>query len=288
MSVIDDIEALQARIDELLDEVPLRQDQAEQAAIDAVLRLLDDRDLASISPARLDEATREALRPATQLLTTDAQSAVQDRLQSLISETQSFYQDRGITVPDRLSEAVRKRQDAQRVTQSLRSGMEIASNTLKRETLEAVEEELASPGSPSRDAIRDRLQDSVDQAGNVVETQARTSMNAYNQEYQNKLASEADLQHFLYAGNLQSNSRRFCIAHVDGVYTSKQISQMQNGQIEPVRTFCGGYNCRHNWTPVDPNWGDELQERRVSDSTDAVSYGQGDRTATIIPTDPIS
>lgn len=288
MSVIDDIEALQNRVDDLLDDVPLRQGEVREAAVRAVLRLLDERDLQSLSPARLDEAINEALRPAANQLTTSTQSVVTERVQTLISETREFYRDLGVDVPDRLSDAVRKRESAQRVTESLRSGMQIASQELKKETIEAVEEEIASPGSPSRDAIQERLEDSVDDAANYAETHARTSISAYDREYRKELADNAGLDHFLYAGNLQANSRRFCIAHVDGVYTREQISKMQNGQLEPVSTFCGGYNCRHSWVPVDPSWSDDLEERRVSDATNPISYGQGDRTATIIPTDPQS
>lgn len=287
MSVIDDIEALQARVDELLDRVPIAQSDVQEAAVQAVLRLLDEHDLQSLSPARLDEAIREALRPAATQLTSSTQTVVTERVQTLVSETRTFYRDLGVTVPS-LADAVRKRETAQRVTKSLENGMQIASQELKRETLEAVEEEIASPGSISREAIRDRLEESVDEATDVAETHARTSVNAYNQTYRDELATSAGLDRFLYAGNLQANSRRFCIAHVNGVYTREQISQMKNGQLEPVRTFCGGYNCRHSWVPVDTGWSDELQQQRVSDDTDSISFGDGDRTVTMIPTDPMS
>jgi hypothetical protein len=288
MSVIDDIQSLQDRLDQLLDDLPVGQEQATEAAVQAVLRLLDDRDLASLGPARLDELIREALRPAAQQLTTSTQELVTSRVQTLISETQAFYAGAGVTVPDALSDAVRKRETTQRVTEALQSGMQIASQKLKENTLEAVEEELASPGSPSRDAIQEQLEDSIDTASNTAETHARTSIRAYDQEYRDELATETGLTHFLYSGNLQSNSRRFCIAHVGGVYTSDQIDRMRNGQLEPVRTFCGGYNCRHSWVPVDPEWDDDLQEQQVPDDTDPISFGQGDRTATIIPSSPTS
>ena len=288
MGILEDIESLQDRVDDLLNDVPISQQQINEAAVQAILKLLDERDLRSLSPARLDEAIRQALRPASTQLTSNTQQLVTQRVQTLVSETRDFYAAVGVTVPDRLSDAVRKKEATQRVTEALENGMQIASNNLKRETLEVVEEEIASPGSPSREAIRDRLEDSIDQATNVAETHARTSISAYDQEYKDELANEAGLNHLLYAGNIQSNSRRFCIAHVDGVYTREQIDQMQNGQLEPVRTFCGGYNCRHSWVPVDPSWNDTLAERQVSEDTDAVSFSQGDRTATTIPTDPMS
>jgi len=288
MSVIDDIEALQDRVDELLAEVSPRQEEITEAAVEAVLQLLDEQDLSSLSPAQLDELIREAMRPAAARLTSSTQDLVSARVQTLVQETQAFYASVGVTIPDSLTAAVRKRESAQRVTESLQSGLEIASQKLKQATLEAVEEEIASPGSPSRDAIEDQITDSVDAGTNAAETHARTAINAYDQEYRDELANQSGLSHFLYAGNIQTNSRRFCIAHVGGVYSREQISQMENGQIEPVSTFCGGYNCRHSWVPVDPSWDDDLEENQVPDSTDTISFGQGDRTTTIIPTDPNS
>jgi hypothetical protein len=34
------------------------------------------------------------------------------------------------------------------------------------------------------------------------------------------------------------------------VVDEKQMSQLNNGQGKPVKIACGGYNCRHSWSPV--------------------------------------
>lgn len=38
------------------------------------------------------------------------------------------------------------------------------------------------------------------------------------------------------------------------MYDDTQIDLMRNAQIEPVRIYKGGYNCRHQLLPVDPAW----------------------------------
>ena len=36
----------------------------------------------------------------------------------------------------------------------------------------------------------------------------------------------------------------------DGRVIENQMKRLRNGQGLPVKTACGGYNCRHSWTPV--------------------------------------
>lgn len=55
---------------------------------------------------------------------------------------------------------------------------------------------------------------------------------------------------FLYLGPDDSKCRPFCAAHVGRVYKAKDIARMNNGQGLEVRTFAGGYNCRHVWSPI--------------------------------------
>lgn len=55
---------------------------------------------------------------------------------------------------------------------------------------------------------------------------------------------------FLYLGPDDSKCRPFCAAHVGRVYKAKDIARMNNGQGLEVRTFAGGYNCRHIWSPI--------------------------------------
>jgi hypothetical protein len=56
--------------------------------------------------------------------------------------------------------------------------------------------------------------------------------------------------HYLYTGPLDGLTRPFCKALIGKVVTSEQMRKLNNGQGLNVMTSCGGYNCRHTWSPV--------------------------------------
>lgn len=64
---------------------------------------------------------------------------------------------------------------------------------------------------------------------------------------------------FEYRGPSDAVTRDFCRRHVDRVYTREEIDAMDNGQTGAGTVFIagGGYNCRHAWFPVLPEWFDE-------------------------------
>ncbi len=78
-------------------------------------------------------------------------------------------------------------------------------------------------------------------------TLANTSLAQFNNELTFTIAEQSGTDKFLYSGPSSSTTRPFCRKHVGKVYTLKQIEAMDNGQGIPVRTSCGGYNCRHMW-----------------------------------------
>jgi hypothetical protein len=76
-------------------------------------------------------------------------------------------------------------------------------------------------------------------------------------------ADRAGIEHFLYYGNTQTNTRRFCRARVGSVYSRKEIDSWTHdwdGKSGPAMTNRGGYNCRHSWVPVEPKWFDGKQQ----------------------------
>jgi hypothetical protein len=84
-------------------------------------------------------------------------------------------------------------------------------------------------------------------------TEARTRITSYGRELTELTAvaaEEAGLNHYLYTGPLDGITRSFCRVIVGKVYTSSQVGEMRNYQLEPVLTRGGGYNCRHSWSPV--------------------------------------
>ena len=71
-------------------------------------------------------------------------------------------------------------------------------------------------------------------------------------------ADELGLQHALYAGTQKDNTRDFCEARLNRVYTRDTIAAWNNRQWKgkhrdlPVEIACGGYNCRHTLNYISP------------------------------------
>ena len=84
-----------------------------------------------------------------------------------------------------------------------------------------------------------------------------TMMNFNNQLHLMK-AEEGGLTSFIYYGDIIATTRDFCAARVMKVYTIGQINSWKykwTGKSGPAMTHRGGWNCRHHWVPVDPEWG---------------------------------
>jgi len=44
---------------------------------------------------------------------------------------------------------------------------------------------------------------------------------------------------------LDDKTREFCRKHIGEVKTLEEWDKLDNGQLNPVSVYCGGYNCRH-------------------------------------------
>jgi hypothetical protein len=98
-------------------------------------------------------------------------------------------------------------------------------------------------------------------------------MNTHNQINLQK-AKEAKLDHFLYSGDVISSSRPFCIQHAGYVFSREEIESWDEedwvGKAGPAMIYRGGYNCRHHWVPVDPEWvpEGEIEVQRVGEPSE--------------------
>lgn len=75
--------------------------------------------------------------------------------------------------------------------------------------------------------------------------------------YDNYVAGATGMNSFIYAGTVIKSTRQFCMDHVGGVFTRKDIAEWQtqdwagkNPDV-PFEVARGGYNCRHDlrWIP---------------------------------------
>ncbi|HXF99758.1 MAG TPA: hypothetical protein VNL69_03190, partial [Bacteroidota bacterium] len=96
-----------------------------------------------------------------------------------------------------------------------------------------------------------------------VETLAHTSIAQFNNELTFSVAEETGTTTFLYSGPVGPITRPFCRAHAGKVFTLTEIERMDNGQGLPVRTSCGGYNCRHTWVPAPGRSAEQKTEVRT-------------------------
>ena len=97
---------------------------------------------------------------------------------------------------------------------------------------------------------------------------ARDMVMNYQQEVTLKKAEDINLRHFLYVGDIIATTRDFCRRRVGKYYTKKQIESWTYrwaGKAGPAMTYRGGYNCRHHWQPIRPEWLEGKKKINVAD-----------------------
>ena len=73
-------------------------------------------------------------------------------------------------------------------------------------------------------------------------------------------ADELGLTSFIYFGSIIRDSRDFCVEHANQIFTEEEARQIwqqdwQGKSGSDPFLDRGGYNCRHHWQPVNPDWG---------------------------------
>ena len=95
-------------------------------------------------------------------------------------------------------------------------------------------------------------------------TEIKTQISEYGRSITATAAAAADLDLYLYTGPVDGIVRPFCKQLVNIVVDEKQMSQLNNGQGRPVKTSCGGYNCRHSWSPVTAGFVEAADLKRAT------------------------
>jgi len=98
-------------------------------------------------------------------------------------------------------------------------------------------------------------------------TEIETATSAMSRAVTARKADEAGLTYYRYFGPNDNVTRPFCdyvlgdvatlpkrvevpVQRDSRVYTRDEIDRMSNGQGLDVLTYCGGWNCRHQWRPI--------------------------------------
>ena len=98
--------------------------------------------------------------------------------------------------------------------------------------------------------IKSDLETQLDRSEGRQLTEIKTQISEYGRSITAVAASDAGLDHYLYTGPKDGVTRPFCKALINLVVDEKQMSKLDNNQGKPVKIACGGYNCRHSWSPV--------------------------------------
>jgi hypothetical protein len=120
----------------------------------------------------------------------------------------------------------------------------------------------------------------------LYEWHAATYVNTANQTtFQKYLNSQADgAEYFAYIGPTDDRTREFCLRHVGRVYHKNDIAKMNNGTQGDVMMTRGGWNCRHQWVPVNKEVADAINENpNVAKSAASGEAVQAKLPTTTIP-----
>jgi len=145
-------------------------------------------------------------------------------------------------------------------TQSFQGFEEVANKYLTEINANVYQNVIA--GRSFEDMVKDlqgKLTGLEDRGGKPMSSHAgqlaHDSIMQFDGQFTLHKANEAGIDKFEYSGTLLKTSRKFCVEHINKIYTKKRIKEIWKrdwtgkayGDAFIVR---GGYNCRHHWLPV--------------------------------------
>ena len=119
--------------------------------------------------------------------------------------------------------------------------------------------------------IKSDLERQLEKAEGRQLTEIKTQISEYGRSVTAVAAAAADLNYYLYTGPRDGITRPFCRALINLVVDETQMSKLNNNQGRPVKIACGGYNCRHSWSPVTESFikAADLERAKASDISKA-------------------
>ena len=105
---------------------------------------------------------------------------------------------------------------------------------------------------------RDRLGDNLNRYATQI---VQDSLMGFDGQFAKYRADQLGLTSYVYYGSLVRDSREFCIENANKIFTEEEIRDkwanetwQGKAQGDPF-VVRGGYNCRHHFQPVNPDWG---------------------------------
>lgn len=105
---------------------------------------------------------------------------------------------------------------------------------------------------------RDRLGDNLNRYATQI---VQDSLMGFDGQFAKFRADQLGLTSYIYYGSLVRDSRDFCVENANKIFTEDEIREkwanetwQGKAQGDPF-VVRGGYNCRHHFQPVNPDWG---------------------------------
>jgi len=105
---------------------------------------------------------------------------------------------------------------------------------------------------------RDRLGDNLNRYATQI---VQDSLMGFDGQFAKFRADQLGLTSYVYYGSIIRDSRDFCVENANKIFTEDEIRQkwadetwQGKAQGDPF-VVRGGYNCRHHFQPVNPDWG---------------------------------
>lgn len=273
MPILADIAQLEEAVSELLASVGRRtpaDDRLRTAVAEAIIALLDEKGYTAeqLLEPEVQAEILEALEKVFADWTPQLRQQVADAVTEIARLVEGFYTGRVNTAGLRL--AAERAQLTQALTQALEEGMRNLRQQLAAATVEKMQDAILA-GDVDRVQLAAEIEKETGTSAHFARTQAQAAVGGLNQVHRNLIAQRGGLDHWHYYGTLIVNSRPFCRIHIGWVYPTRRVEQMRNGMLEPVMVFKGGFNCRHSWLPVNPEWDDELAARVVDEEPTTIA-----------------
>lgn len=101
------------------------------------------------------------------------------------------------------------------------------------------------------DEAAERIRDAVGGEIRDAATQAKQDMAEFDRAVVTFTAAESGVERFMYLGPVDGLLRPFCSHLVNKVFSIQQIARLDNRQTTTSPLYSGGgFNCRHQWSPV--------------------------------------
>jgi hypothetical protein len=79
----------------------------------------------------------------------------------------------------------------------------------------------------------------------------------FHQEVNMMKAEKLEMKYFLYIGDIMETTRDFCKERAGMYFSKKEIESWKfpwAGKRGPALVYRGGWNCRHHWQAIRPEW----------------------------------